>query len=128
TRNVFRGINKTGAERLGILRLEILITEDEDVRLRFEGAPIHRVVRELEAGDRRSKQFFKSRLKKSLSPGSPQSQLLIERLPADAKFGHGHISIVVTEFFVATGGAKFERMKTGNCILGAEDWNSSFGV
>src|SRR5438477_10876196 len=69
-----------------------------------------------------------SRLMKTLATSRAQSQLFVQRLPADAKFGHRYVGVIVTELLVATGRRDFEGMKAGNCILGAEDWNISLGI
>ena len=54
-RKIFRGVDKTCTVSLGVFRLKISITEHEEVCLWFEVPAILWVVRQLQAGDRRSK-------------------------------------------------------------------------
>ena len=128
TRNIFRRVNKTRAVSLGIFRLKISITEHEEVCFRFEGTAVLWIVRKFQARDRRGIKFFESRLTKTLTPGRAQSQLFVQRLPADTKFGYGHVGIIVTEPLVAASRRDFERMKAGNRILRAENWNVSLRI
>src|SRR6266576_1970154 len=65
---------------------------------------------------------------KTLAAVRAQSQLFVEPLPAHSNFWHGHVGIIITELIISPGCRNFERMKTRNCILGAEDRNISLDI